>query len=69
MNALLDGLATNPSLPTELLARPITLADDDLDHTLASRPDLRRAFRPIVPCGSLGPVSGCGGKDLRRESP
>ncbi|MFF0204047.1 hypothetical protein [Streptomyces sp. NPDC005017] len=69
MNDLLEGLAANPSPPTQLVARLIAPADDDVDDTLAGRPDLGRAFRSIVPCGRLGPVSGCGGKDLRRESP
>ncbi|MGC5565520.1 hypothetical protein ACPYPG_22150 [Streptomyces sp. FR-108] len=43
MHHLLCGLAANPALPSELVDRLISLADDDLADDLACRPDLSRA--------------------------
>ncbi|MFL1901391.1 hypothetical protein ACJWDR_20080 [Streptomyces tauricus] len=43
MHHLLCGLAANPALPSALVDRLISLADDDLADDLARRPDLSRA--------------------------
>ncbi|MFH8467492.1 hypothetical protein [Streptomyces sp. NPDC017991] len=43
MHHILCGLAANPALPSELVDRLISLADDDLADDLACRPDLSRA--------------------------
>ncbi|MBQ0847387.1 hypothetical protein J8N05_03995 [Streptomyces sp. BH-SS-21] len=43
MHHILCGLAANPALPSELLDRLISLADDDLADDLACRADLSRA--------------------------
>ncbi|MGW2051415.1 hypothetical protein ACWCPF_40645 [Streptomyces sp. NPDC001858] len=43
MHHILCGLAANPALPSALVDRLISLADDDLAADLADRPDLSRA--------------------------
>ncbi|MFD7999128.1 hypothetical protein [Streptomyces mirabilis] len=43
MNHILRGLAANPALPSELVDRLITVADDEIATELAARPDLGRA--------------------------
>ncbi|MEV6244165.1 hypothetical protein [Lentzea sp. NPDC051838] len=43
MNAVLDGLASNPALPSSLLSRVVVLADGVLALTLARRSDLSGA--------------------------
>lgn len=43
MRHLLCGLAANPALPSELVDRLISLADDDIAMSLALRADLSRA--------------------------
>ncbi|MFE2685731.1 hypothetical protein [Streptomyces mirabilis] len=43
MNPILCGLAANPALPSELVDRLITVADDEIATELAARPDLSHA--------------------------
>ncbi|MGW1497226.1 hypothetical protein ACWCQW_01305 [Streptomyces mirabilis] len=43
MNHILCGLAANPALPSELVDRLITVADDEIATELAARPDLSHA--------------------------
>ncbi|MGW1755339.1 hypothetical protein [Streptomyces mirabilis] len=43
MNHILRGLAANPALPSELVDRLITVADDEIATELAARPDLSHA--------------------------
>ncbi|MFF3581223.1 hypothetical protein [Streptomyces mirabilis] len=43
MNHILSGLAANPALPSELVDRLITVADDEIAIELAARPDLSHA--------------------------
>jgi hypothetical protein len=43
VNHILCGLAANPALPSELVDRLITVADDEIAAELAARPDLGRA--------------------------
>ncbi|WP_235882124.1 hypothetical protein [Streptomyces apricus] len=43
MDHILRGLAANPALPTELVDRLVSLADEDIARELACRTDLSRA--------------------------
>ncbi|MEZ0076184.1 hypothetical protein [Planotetraspora sp. GP83] len=43
MNHVLCGLASNPALPSDLVDRLITTADEDIAANLTEREDLTRA--------------------------
>ncbi|MYR42881.1 hypothetical protein GTW67_12805, partial [Streptomyces sp. SID5910] len=43
MHHILCGLAANPALPSELVDRLVSVADEDIAASLAGRADLSRA--------------------------